>query len=117
MSEVSDSARRTAAVVLVAMLSGVCADDGGSEEPAARTTATVEPTTTSASAPEPVDGILATIEVNRLFSSTRPAFGLGLRNTGPAARVVAAIGIESPLFETVPWRPARWSWWPAAASS
>jgi hypothetical protein len=73
-------------------------------------TATEEPSTTSAPTPTseppfvqpaPVGGMLATIEVSRLFSLNRE-LALGLQNVGEQPVRVVEIQLETPLFETVP---------------
>lgn len=91
--------RWTAAALAVAsaLLAGcgdTTPDGGGAGEPSSRSA----PTTTE---PEPVDGIVATVDVNRLFALER-AHGLGLRNVGDEVRTVVAVGLESPLYGDAP---------------
>ena len=90
--------RRTAAVLTAFALLAACGDTtpdrGGASEP----TSTSAPTTTVA---EPVEGIVATVDVNRLFALER-AHGLGLRNVGDEVRTVVAVGLESPLYGDAP---------------
>jgi hypothetical protein len=49
-------------------------------------------------APEPVEGLLATVATNRLYA-TRHAFGVGLRNVGEASVTVREVRLDSGLYE------------------
>lgn len=78
----------------------VAACSGSSDTaPPPETTATTVTTTTEP--PVPVGGLVATIEVSRLFSLQR-ALALGLQNVGDEPVVVQYIQLETPLFETEP---------------
>lgn len=71
--------------------------DGDTAPAGARATSTTRalPSTT---APEPVEGLLATVATNRLYV-TRHAFGVGLRNVGDASVTVREIRLDSGLYE------------------
>jgi hypothetical protein len=87
---------RALGLALVWLVAG-CGDttpDQGASAPSS----TSAPTT---AAPGPVDGIVATVDVNRLFALER-AHGLGLRNVGDEVRTVVAVGLESPLYGDAP---------------
>jgi hypothetical protein len=88
--------RRTIAVLVLALWVAGCSDASDTAPPA-RTTATVATT----ELPSPVGGLVATIEVSRLFSLQR-ALALGLQNVGDEPVVVRYIQLETPLFETEP---------------
>jgi hypothetical protein len=91
--------RLTTAVasVLVALLAAACGDTTG---PAASTTTEPEPTTT-VTAPEPVQGLVAELGTNRLYAIHR-AFGLVLRNVTDQLVVVQEMQLESDLFAELP---------------
>ena len=80
-----------AAVVLVGCSDGSTAS---SDAPATSLT-TAAP---SSMAPEPVEGLLATVATNRLYA-TRHAFGVGLRNVGEASVTVREVRLDSGLYE------------------
>ena len=89
--------RRSAAALALVWLTAACGDttpDPGASAPSS----TSAPTTT---VPGPVDGIVATVDVNRLFALER-AHGLGLQNVGDEVRTVVAVGLESPLYGDAP---------------
>lgn len=77
---------------------GACGDTTADDAGTAGERAEAVATTSTTAAPEPVDGLVATIDVNRMFAIDR-AHGLGLRNVGDEARTVVAVGLESPLYE------------------
>lgn len=95
--------RAAAIAVLLLLVLAACGDDGAppAETGTAPTSTTTPPTTTSTTEPAPVDGMRASIDVNRLFT-LQHAMGLGLQNVGTTDRTVVQIQIESNLFETVP---------------
>jgi hypothetical protein len=88
---------------LVALgVAGAC----GSGSEAAPTTSSGPPpppsTTTTVPEPDPpVGGLVATVEVSRLFSLQRQ-HALGLQNVGDQPVRVLAIALETPLFEPAP---------------
>jgi hypothetical protein len=90
--------RRSAAVLAASALLAACGDTTPDRRGASEQSSTSVPTTT---APGPVEGILATVDVNRLFALER-AHGLGLRNVGDEVRTVVAVGLESPLYGDAP---------------
>ena len=101
----------SAAIGLVVLLAVAACDSGGGEPLSTDfttsivpTTSTVPTTTTTPAAafvqPAAVSGMLATIEISRLFSLDR-ALALGLQNVGAEPRQVVQIRLESPLFEVV----------------
>jgi hypothetical protein len=94
-----------AAVALLAACGGEPADPAETgvapipdAPPIDTTTSTSE---AEAPSPEPVGGLLATVEVARLFVQIR-SFGLGLENVGAAPVAVATVQLESPLFSALP---------------
>lgn len=86
---------RTAVTVVLLAAAAGCGDDGGSST---ATTGRAPEATTTTTQPEPVEGLLATIAPNRLYA-TRHAFGVGLANVGETPVDVAAVRLESGLFE------------------
>jgi len=82
---------------LVAVLAVACGDTTG---PEAATTTEPEPTTT-VTAPEPVQGLVAELGTNRLYAIHR-AFGLVLRNVTDQPVVVQEMQLDSPLFAELP---------------
>lgn len=98
-------------VVAVAALLGAAAACGSAPRPVSETgpapAATAAPTTIATTAatsvttvPSPVGGLVATVEVARLFIQIR-SFGLGLQNAVDAPVEVATVQLESPLYEVV----------------
>jgi hypothetical protein len=91
--------RALVGLVALPVLAGCAGDDRRTE--AVPTTEISPATTTTAAEPAPVEGMLATIEISRLFALER-ALALGLRNIGTEPVQVVRVGLESPLFEPVP---------------
>ena len=98
----ADTRKRLAVVLLTAVLAA-CGSDGGSTSTADSTATTARTSTTEPVfvQPAPVSGMLATVEVSRLFSLDR-ALALGLQNVGTTPVRVVQIQLETPLFDVVP---------------
>lgn len=91
---------RRRALAGLALALWVAACHGSSDTaPPPETTTTMATTTTEP--PVPVGGLVATIEVSRLFSLQR-ALALGLQNVGDEPVVVRYVQLETPLFEAEP---------------
>jgi hypothetical protein len=90
--------------VLLTVGLAACGSGGDSSSTSDATPTTAAPSTTTEPPfvqPAPVSGMLATIEVSRLFSLDR-SLALGLQNVGPTPVTVVQIQLETPLFDTVP---------------
>ncbi|MEO7574010.1 MAG: hypothetical protein ABIX10_16400 [Acidimicrobiales bacterium] len=86
---------RAVACALVAILVASCGD---STSP---TTSAPPAETTTTTAPEPVNGIVAEIGTNRLYAVDR-AFGLALRNVGDEPLTVEQVQLDSGRFASLP---------------
>lgn len=96
----ASAVRRSVAVILLLACCTVaaCGDDGGPSSAAPEAT-TVDVTT--AVAPAPVGGLLATVGTNRLYQPRRQ-LGLALSNVGDVPAVVTAVQLRTDRFERVP---------------
>jgi hypothetical protein len=103
MTEGATGMRRRMVTVLatttvLALTVGGCRSEERPDAGAGQPATTEAGTTTMVAPPEPVGGLVAQIEVNRLYS-LQGALGLALRNVGAEPRLVRSVGLDTPLFD------------------